>query len=53
MSQYGLDRSTMHQALKEDHHSEDEEYTDEYDEDKISVCVAALLLILETSSFFL
>jgi hypothetical protein len=39
--------------LEEDHHSEDEEYIDEYDEDKISVCVAALLLILETSSFFL
>jgi hypothetical protein len=58
MSQHGFDISTMFQALEEDHQaewidSEYEEYADEYDEDKICVCVAALLLILETSSFCL
>jgi hypothetical protein len=54
----GVDISTMYRALEEDNQaeqidSEDEEYDDEYDEDKIFVCVAILLLIFETSSFCL
>jgi hypothetical protein len=58
MSQHGFDVSIMYRALEEDHQAEwidyeDAEYDDEYDEDKIYVCVTALLLILETSSFCL
>jgi hypothetical protein len=58
MSQHGFDVSIMYRALEEDHQAEridyeDAEYDDEYDEDKIYVCVTTLLLILETSSFCL